>query len=201
MEHILARTMLFHNKAKAINAKDQNDNLIQSAVIVPLFKSHNKAEVKVLLTQRQTFLRSHPGQFSFPGGKFDPQLDSNLSDTALRECHEEIGIKPSLQRIIKPLQGLSTQTGFAIKPFLSCISSLDDLKINPSEVLNTLAIPLSFFCQANNSYKLPVGKSNEVFFYCYEGNLIWGATAQILFDLASQISVDPASFHRQVNCL
>ncbi len=201
MQHILARTMLFHNAAPIINETYEGDNLIQSAVIVPLFKINSRSEIKVLLTQRQTFLRSHPGQFSFPGGKFDPQVDSNLSDTALRECHEEIGIKPSVQRIIKPLRELSTLTGFSIKPFLSCISSLEDLKINPSEVLGTLAIPLSFFCQGSNCYKLAIGKSNEVFFYCFEGNLIWGATAKILFDLASQISVDPASFHRQVNYL
>lgn len=48
---------------------------------------------ELLLTQRTSTMRSHPGQISFPGGKQD-DTDRDVIHTALRESHEEVGLHP-----------------------------------------------------------------------------------------------------------
>ncbi|WP_155488197.1 NUDIX hydrolase, partial [Vibrio harveyi] len=47
--------------------------------------------LQVILTKRAEHLKHHPGQISFPGGKFEDD-DQVLVNTALREAEEEIGI-------------------------------------------------------------------------------------------------------------
>ncbi|MDO4918291.1 CoA pyrophosphatase [Kocuria sp.] len=66
-------------------------------------------DLDVLLVQRASTLRAHPGQVAFPGGRLDPP-DGELGTTlefpggtvsaphvraALREAHEETGLDPS----------------------------------------------------------------------------------------------------------
>jgi 8-oxo-dGTP pyrophosphatase MutT (NUDIX family) len=48
----------------------------------------------LVLTKRSSALKHHPGQIAFPGGKWDDS-DADISITALREAHEEIGLVPS----------------------------------------------------------------------------------------------------------
>ena len=51
-------------------------------------------DVDIVLLQRASSLRHHPGQVAFPGGGRDPEDDS-LVAAALREAQEEAGIVPS----------------------------------------------------------------------------------------------------------
>ena len=51
-------------------------------------------ELDVLLTQRSTALRNHPGQVSFPGGGLEPQDDDEIA-CAIRETQEEAGVDPN----------------------------------------------------------------------------------------------------------
>lgn len=51
-------------------------------------------DVDIVLLQRASTLRNHPGQVAFPGGGRDPEDDS-LVAAALREAQEEAGIVPS----------------------------------------------------------------------------------------------------------
>lgn len=61
----------------------------QAAVLI-LLGGHGVDDVDVVLTQRATTLRDHPGEIS-PGGGWEP-ADTSPVDTALREACEEIGI-------------------------------------------------------------------------------------------------------------
>lgn len=60
----------------------------ESQVKVPV-----PSDLQVILTTRSLNLRSHPGQASLPGGKVDrSDVEKGVEYTALRECHEEIGL-------------------------------------------------------------------------------------------------------------
>ena len=68
----------------------------EAGVLVPLIE--RASGVHVVLTKRAAHLSSHPGQISFPGGKRDIG-DVDISATALREAHEEIGRASCRERV------------------------------------------------------------------------------------------------------
>ena len=68
----------------------------------------------VLLTQRPTTMRDHPGQVAFPGGKLDDGEDAVAA--ALREAQEELAIPPGSVRLIGTTDRYQTGTGFDITP-------------------------------------------------------------------------------------
>ena len=69
----------------------QNLAVRRAAVLVPIIPRAEGATI--LLTRRAAHLSHHAGQISFPGGRADAG-DANAIATALRETHEEVGLKP-----------------------------------------------------------------------------------------------------------
>ena len=63
----------------------------RAAVMVPLIERADG--LTVLLTQRASHLKHHPGQISFPGGRIEPH-DAGPWEAAVRETWEEIGLAP-----------------------------------------------------------------------------------------------------------
>lgn len=90
----------------------------------------------------------------FPGGHYDSSQDSTLASTALRETVEEIGICPSRLQVWGPQPGIHdwTMTGKVVgyAGEITGNLSLDDLKINRSEVSKAYAIPVSSLIDKNN---------------------------------------------------
>ncbi len=74
----------------ASHSEPQADEQVPAAVLVPLYEAPY-GELRVVLTKRRADLRRHAGEISFPGGRRDP-ADATLSETALREAEEEIGL-------------------------------------------------------------------------------------------------------------
>src|ERR1700749_4519034 len=72
----------------------------EAAVLLPLYGWPE--EPGLILTERRADLRRHAGEISFPGGRQDPG-DADLSATALREAHEEIGLAPDGVELIGEL--------------------------------------------------------------------------------------------------
>ena len=68
-----------------------------SAVLAPLYLDATGA-LHVVFTRRRDDLKRHAGEISFPGGRRDPE-DTDLTATALREAHEEIGLPPAAVEI------------------------------------------------------------------------------------------------------
>ena len=66
---------------------DPRDRL--AAVLAPLIEG---PEASLVFTVRSSDLSRHAGEISFPGGLQDP--GETLSETALREAFEEIGLEP-----------------------------------------------------------------------------------------------------------
>lgn len=62
-------------------------------------------DLDVLLLERASTLRSHPGQIAFPGGRLDPDDDGPVA-AALREAVEETGLEPSGVEVLGTLETL-----------------------------------------------------------------------------------------------
>ena len=64
-------------------------SLRPAAVLIPLYQRDGRDYL--LFTERTAHLEHHAGEISFPGGGYD-HSDKDLSETALRETEEELGI-------------------------------------------------------------------------------------------------------------
>ncbi|HUB35913.1 MAG TPA: CoA pyrophosphatase, partial [Solirubrobacteraceae bacterium] len=88
---------------------------------MPLFEAAPAGDLHAVFTRRRSDLRRHAGEISFPGGRRDPE-DADLLHTALREAHEEIGLRPESVRVLGPLPAVSTfVTGYEIHPYVALV--------------------------------------------------------------------------------
>ena len=68
----------------------------------------------VVLTRRATTLRTHKGQWAFPGGRVDAGETAN--EAALRELDEELGVTLTGDRVLGELDDYVTRSGYCITP-------------------------------------------------------------------------------------
>jgi len=80
-----------------------------ASVLVPLIMVDNQPAL--LFTERSRTLKTHAGEVCYPGGKFDSRYDENLTNTALRETEEELGIDRNLFQIWETLPPLKSRNG------------------------------------------------------------------------------------------
>ncbi|WP_019613090.1 CoA pyrophosphatase [Psychromonas ossibalaenae] len=181
---------LFHNQQLSDKKSLPADNkaLKKAAVLVPLVKRRHG--LNIIFTERALHLRHHPGQVSFPGGKYE-QGDKSLQHTALRETEEEIGILQNQVNIFGSLQRLPTVSGFVVSPYLGFVNSNHSTLIDPQEVKSVFEVPLEYLLNKNNFHKqhLTANKKRH-FTYCiaYQNRMIWGATAQMIINLQKHIA-------------
>lgn len=154
---------------------------VSSAVLIPVFSI--KLEYYILFTKRTEKVRDHKGQISFPGGAYEEQ-DGSLINTALRECTEEIGLTADLVEVLGELDDMYTLgTNYVITPFVAVIPWPYQLKIDPTEVEKIIEVPISALldkkCLSQGTDMLN-GESITTYYYRYQGEVIWGATARIL---------------------
>jgi 8-oxo-dGTP pyrophosphatase MutT (NUDIX family) len=151
-----------------------------AGVLIPV--RHHDDGLSVLLTQRSADLKHHAGQVSFPGGRME-EADADIVVTALRETREEIGIAEEQVAIIGYLESMPTVTGYAVTPIVGLVDGLVDLEIDRTEVEYAFEVPLSFFLDPAN-HRLVArewqGLSFSMVEFHFEGQRIWGATAQML---------------------
>jgi len=164
--------------------KIKDENLVPSAVLLPLFQ--NEGKCYILFIERSDKVEYHKWEISFPGGTVDPD-DSNLLYTALRECSEEIGLDPSDVTILGQLDDTPTlTTRFVITPFVGIIPHPYEFRINIDEISRLIPIPFDALAKERRS-ETSRGNSMEQdsaqHIFSYENNIIWGATARILEQL------------------
>ncbi len=165
----------------------QNDAR-KSAVLLPLCEV--QGELHILLCKRPNYLKHHPGQICFPGGKKD-ESDRCLLDTALRECHEELGIDASRISLLGEMSDYWTLTGFQIKPFIAKIDSPYSLSLSEDEVATTFLLPFSQLQQESNWQSIHFKRQFN--HYTLKGfktdhGVLWGATAQLILNLIKHVN-------------
>jgi 8-oxo-dGTP pyrophosphatase MutT (NUDIX family) len=163
---------------------------VAAAVLVPIIE--HSSGLSVLLTQRSTHLKNHPGQISFPGGRIEKR-DAGPLEAALRETEEEIGLAREHVRFVGYLDPHLVLTGFWITPVVAFVQPGFDLKLDQREVASTFEVPLTHLFDAANhqSRERMIGNTAvQVHDIPFGEHNIWGATAGILMSLYRLIHAD-----------
>lgn len=149
-----------------------------AAVLIPIVAV---PEPSLIFTQRTENLRSHSGQISFPGGSIDE--GESAADAALRESCEEIGLDPTVVRMVGELDTFPTfVTGFTVTPFIGWIDQMPELSPNPAEVAEVLIVPverLTDEIRSDAGFEHG-GRTYPTEAWVWEDRVIWGVTARIV---------------------
>lgn len=154
-----------------------------AANLVPL---HAKdGEPHVLLTRRPMHMRRHAGQLSLPGGRIERGEDPLAA--ALREAREEIGLHPADADVLGRLsETLVLQSAFRLTPWVASVPYPYAYVAAPGEVEEILHVPLSALLRPGVHRVEPreaYGMNLDVHFFTLGGDVLWGATARIVWEL------------------
>ncbi|MFC1939168.1 NUDIX hydrolase [Chloroflexota bacterium] len=176
MKRVLKETLSQRPKSRIVNTER-----VPSAVLIPIYLK--QGEYHILFTKRTETVKDHKGQISFPGGAYEKH-DETLFDTALRETTEEIGLPAEKVKLLGELDDFPTSTSnYIISPFVGAIKWPYPLKIDPIEVEEIIEIPVSALLDkdcVSQETEIIDGQEVTAYFYDYQGNVVWGATARIL---------------------
>jgi len=165
-----------------------DSNFTKAAVLFSIVPHVNKP-YELILIHRSNMGTRHRGEMSFPGGKFELEVDKSLRDTALRETEEEIGVPRGNVRIIGCLDDFPTISKFIVTPFLGLINNNQKLKRDEREVQKIVKVPIDFFINKINFTEQEFdvgGEKFPVFYYNYNNEengqiyTIWGVTAFLI---------------------
>jgi 8-oxo-dGTP pyrophosphatase MutT (NUDIX family) len=174
---------------------------VNSAVLAALFEEDG--EVRLILTRRSSGLRTHRGEVSFPGGRLDP--GESPAQTALREAQEEVGLDPALVTPVGWLHPVLTLVSASlIMPVLGTLATRPTLVPSPSEVERVFDVSLAELAGSDvfhEEYWQVPGRtvsgtpdgSFPIWFFEISGEMIWGATARMLYELLSMVLGPPPS--------
>jgi 8-oxo-dGTP pyrophosphatase MutT (NUDIX family) len=140
----------------------------------------------IVFMRRTDTVEHHKGQISLPGGAQDP-TDANITYTALREAHEELGIEPDHVEVYGVLPPVYARiSGFVIYPVVARLRpGLDEpvFRPNAAEVAEVIEVPVDAL-GADGAHRVEQrshdGVTYNVHFYEYGPYEIWGATGRIL---------------------
>lgn len=158
---------------------DPHDRL--AAVLAPLIEG---PEASLVFTVRSSDLSRHAGEISFPGGLQDP--GETLSQTALREAFEEIGLVPETTELVGALPPVhTTVSGILVVPFVGVLETLPALVVSDGEIEEVLTFTVARLAEVERPVEVArePGRVWHGFAYELDGYMIWGATGWMLHSL------------------
>lgn len=151
-----------------------------AAVLVPVI--HRDQSPYLLFTKRSEELGNHPGQVCFPGGGRE-SCDDSLLETAVREAHEEIDLRPDEVTDVGQLDDIRTISGYSVTPF---VAEIPDREYHPDEreVAEIAILPLERLTDPANyeaeQRENPRYGDSVIHYFRVGGFTVWGATGRIL---------------------
>ena len=160
----------------------------KSGVLVLLYSLQGQLHVPLIV--RPTYDGTHSGQVAFPGGGSETR-DRDVTETALRETHEELGIAPEAVQVLGTLTDLYIRpSNYDVYPTVGRLNATPVFRPDPSEVAQLLEVPLAaLFDPAHRrreAWQL-ADRPAQVPFFAIQDQAIWGATAMILSELLAVV--------------
>jgi 8-oxo-dGTP pyrophosphatase MutT (NUDIX family) len=152
-----------------------------AAVLAPFVEA---PEPSLVFTVRSSEMSRHAGEISFPGGLQDP--GESLSQTALREAYEEIGLDPETTDLVGALPPVhTTVSGILVVPFVGMLESLPAFVVSEGEIEEVLTFTVARLAEAERAVEVArePGRVWRGFAYELDGYMIWGATGLMLHAL------------------
>lgn len=166
------------------------DDIRSAAVLIALYEKEDVWHTIVMKRKSHPGDR-HGGQISFPGGK--QEVGEDLSHTAVRESHEEVGTPIDGVKVIGRLTQLHIPiSNFMVHPFVGYLDRPATLSPQISEVDQIFEIPVSSFLNHGSRRKtdlrIPEGiLLRSVPYFDIADQVIWGATAMIMSEFVAVV--------------
>jgi len=153
-----------------------------SGVLILIYPHKNELYIPLML--RPQYGGTHGGQVSFPGGKME-NIDGNLTETALREAEEELGIPSSKVKILGTISELFiSASNFNVLPVVGYLDHRPDFRIDKREVVQVIETPISVLADSGIIKEKPIRVSTghllQAPYYDVNNHTVWGATAMML---------------------
>ena len=178
------REVLDSRTAKA----DAADGAKPAGVLIPLYIRDGAWHV--LLNLRSEHVGEHKGEVGFPGGSLDA-ADADMRACALREAHEEMGIRPDDVTVLGELDTVLTRTGYLVWPTVATIPYPYPFKVSSREVAEVMQVPLhAVMDEASLRHESRLDSDGNIqrrVGFTHGPHLVYGATATILEQLLSLV--------------
>jgi 8-oxo-dGTP pyrophosphatase MutT (NUDIX family) len=164
----------------------------QAGVLALLYPK--QAEWHIVLIERGSSNPNdrHRGQISFPGGRYEEQ-DQYLSNTALREAEEEVGVDAGQVELLGPLTDLYIPvSNFQVAPYVGFTEITPRFVPQEEEVQGILEVPVRELIRPENlkMKDLIIREGftlKQVPYFHLMNKVVWGATAMMLSELVEVI--------------
>ena len=157
------------------------DELKRAAVAITVVENNDDISASAfLLTLRAADLRTHSSQWALPGGRSDPGETPVV--TALRELHEELGLRLKAEHVLGILDDYPTRSGYLVTPVVLWGGEGIELHPNHMEIASVHRIPLQEILSSNSIDFVTIPESDrQLVRIRIKGNLIYAPTAAILY--------------------
>ena len=135
LRDVIANNLTSHDR---ISVTDRS--LRKAAVALVVSAAQQNAPSSIVVTLRASKLNRHGGQYALPGGRLDE--GENVVDAALRETHEEVGLRLGTSSVLGVLDDMVTRSGFVITPVVAWAGAGASFTPDPGEVAKLYRVPL-----------------------------------------------------------
>jgi 8-oxo-dGTP pyrophosphatase MutT (NUDIX family) len=154
--------------------------LKRAAVAFALTAADAGGGTAFLLTRRAAGLRAHSSQWALPGGRCDQ--GESQAEAALRELHEELGVKLGKGDVLGMLDDYPTRSGYLITPVVVWVTSDAAISPNPDEVASVHRIGLDEIEQPDAfSFTTIPESTRQVIRFHHAGDFIHAPTAALIY--------------------
>lgn len=178
--------MIPPQRMELLNNQDFSQfNPKKAAVLMLLYPKNDITHLALIV--RNSYPGIHASQIAFPGGKVE-DYDLSLSETALRETHEEIGVLSSKVTVIRAFSEVYIPpSNYLVSPFLGFSQEELSFTLSPDEVSGIIELPLHQFLDdktvVNINMSTSYASNIQVPAFQINEHLVWGATAMMMSEL------------------